>query len=47
MIHDKDDPTMLDVQDVKPHPRTSPPFEVGNGCIYVKFVHPLKLKAHS
>jgi hypothetical protein len=52
MMHDKENSNVLDVQRTKVNtkantkvlPRVSPPFEIGDGCIYVRFVHPLKLK---
>ena len=44
MMRNKDDPTTLDEQHARPYTRTSPPFEIGDGCVYVRFVHPLKLK---
>jgi len=40
----EDDSDVLCKQYAKSYRRISPPFEIGNGCIYVKFVHPLKLK---
>jgi hypothetical protein len=47
MMHDKENSNVLEVQRTKVHPKLSPPFEIGDGCIYVKFIHPLKLKNHN